>query len=236
MKKNEFKKITAKVNDASKQVDSIMHNRLIIAILMIVDGINFIIKPMNSMSLMARIVAIYVFGASVALIITNIKSKNRDIKSIVIAIIMIIICVIIFIFPNSFAINLKLLSAIFIILNGLINIFNIKKLDKIALSLSYTENKIKDKFDKDKNDIDLKKGVILEQTEKVINPINNVIEIVNKESILYYVLNIISVILGVLLLTADNITFTICGVILIYTGAFDVLMFVKSKQLSKKLK
>lgn len=235
MNKNELKKITAKVNDASKQVDSIMHNRLIIAILMIVDGISFIIKPMNSMNFMARIVAIYVFGASFALIITNIKSENRDIRSIIIAIIMIIICVIIFIFPKSFAINLKGLSAIFIILNGLINIFNIKKLDKIALSLSYTENKIKDKFDKDKNDIDLKKGVILEQTEKVINPINNIIEIVNKESILYYVLNIISVVLGVLLLTADNITFTVCGVILIYTGTFDVLMFVKSKQLSKKL-
>ena len=236
MDKTKIKKITENIEYVSQKIDTIMQNRLIIAIFMIVDGICLIIDPIDKMEFIAKVIAFSAILASSTVIITNIKSKARNIKSIVMASIMIIICAGIIIFPEILAINVKVLIAIFIIFNGLINIFNIMKLDKLSSYISNTENKIKNKFDKNEKDKGFNKGVVLEQTEKISNPLNNFIEKTNKNSILYFILNIISVILGIVLLTTDTTALILCGIILIYTGTFDLLIFVKSKKLSKKLK
>ena len=235
MEEKEQKKITEKIEDTSKKIDSIMHNRLIIAIFMILDGINFILNPVQSVEMMAQTIACFAFIASGASLITNIK--NRDTKSIIFAIAMIIISICTFVFPKVFALNLRGLIGIFIIINGLINIFNIIKLDKVSTQLLNTENKRKDKFDNNETDQSFNKGVILEQTGKVINPINNVIEkSSNKSSVLYFALNVLSIILGLFLFTSKNVTLVVCGLILIYSGSFDLLMFIKSYKLSKNKK
>lgn len=79
------------------------------------------------------------------------------------------------------------------------------------------------------------KKIILEQANKFINPINDVIGKIGVESIIYLIFNIISVILGILLFTNDNITIFICGFILIYTGIFDIFMYLKSRKLARRI-
>lgn len=232
---NTSKKITEKIDDASKKVDSIMHNRLIIAIFMIVDGINFVINPVNSMEFMARTVALLALFAAGAIVVTNMKSKNIDKKSTIISSVTMIVCIYLLIFPKILAINIRVLSAIFIISNGLINIFNVTKMDKISNFMINTENDIKSKLDNNEINKNFDKGILKEQTDKVLNPLTNVVEKANKKSWLYLVLNIIYVILGIFLFTTNNGTLIICGIILIYSGVCDFLMFTKSIKLSKKI-
>ena len=236
MVKSKLKNITDTVEIISKKVYSIMHNRLIIAVFMIVDGICFIIDPTNKMEFTSQMVALSALLASFAVLTTNISSKKRNLKYIILAIIIIIICIYLLIFPKILAINLRVLFAIFIILNGLINIFNIIKLDRLSNYISNTEDKLKNKFEEGETAKTFNNGAILEETEKFINPFEDFIEKSSKNSILYFILNIISVILGIVLFTNNNITLILCGLILIYTGISDLLMFIKSMKLSKRLK
>ena len=234
MNKNELIINKRKIDDMLKKINVIMNNRLIIAIFSIIDGLWFIIYPVESMNSMARTISFTAFCACFLALVTNIKSKDN--KSIIMVSIMMAICITIFIFPKPFAINLKVLIALFIILNGLFNIFNIMKLDKATSHMTEVEQKIKDKYDNDRLDKKFDKNIIIEQTEKVINPITNAEKKINKKSSWYFVFNIVSIILGLLLFTKINITLVLCGVILLYTGIFDVFMYLKSRKILKKTK
>ena len=129
--------------------------------------------------------------------------------------------------------NIRILLAFFIILNGLINIFNIIKLDKVSSYISKAEEELKEKFEDDGTDKDYNRDAIIKEVEKVINPVNNFIKKTNENSILYFILNIISIVLGLFLFTNQNITLIVCGVILIFTGLSDMIMYLKSNKSSK---
>lgn len=230
------KKIKENIEYKSRKIESIMHNRLFLAIFMIIDGICFIINPEDKMEFTAIFVGLCVFLTASGVLITNIKSKYKDIKSITIAGIMIIFSVFAIIYPSLLAMNIRIILAIFIILNGLINISNTLRIDKISSHLSNTENKIKNDFAKYEKEMDLNKDSILQEVEKVTNPVNSFIDKVSSKSILYFILNGISIILGLFLFTAANLTLVVCGVILVYTGLSDLLMLAKSINLATRLK
>ena len=236
MNKNGSKKIIEKIENIINQLGCMMSSRLFIALFMIIDGISFMINPKSTMRSMAQTVALCAFIASSGILITTIKTDKRNIKTIIMTILMMIICVFVFINPKFFAQNLRILLAIFIILNGLINIFNILKLDKISSNLTYTENQLKNKFTEGKKQKEFDKEVILTQTGRLVNPVINFIEQASGNTILYLMLNIISVILGIFVFIADDVSFLICGIILIYTGIFDLLIFIRAKNLSRKAK
>ena len=73
----DFDEAKKKVEDMSNKINILMSNRLIIAILLIVDGINFILNPNGSMRDLARGVAFVVLLGSFSLLITNLFSKNK---------------------------------------------------------------------------------------------------------------------------------------------------------------
>ena len=232
-KKINKENISKNIDFTSKKIDIILHSKLILAAFMILDGISFIMYPDNSMNGMAQTVASCAFIAAGAIIISYIKAEKRDIKTLTLPILMLVISAIIFLFPKPFAMNLRLIIAIFIILNGLINIFKIKKLDNVSASLSFAENKIKGKLDKGAEAESDNSKVTIGQTARLLDPLSNFIEKANKKYYLYLILNIISIFLGILLFTSDNITIVVCGVILLYTGSFDLLMYIRSRILEK---
>lgn len=237
MKNKHFDDIIKKIENTTKKVDVIMRNRLIIAAFLIIDGINFILNPTRSISDMARFVALFVFIASATAIITNISAKKKDLKSIIISSISIVISILIFIFPRFMALYIRMILSLFIIVNGLINIFNVLKLDKASSYIRNIENKVKEIVHKGRIEENFEKG-IKEQTKRVTRPLNELMDITEKVSYsyLYLVINVISIILGVLLLIWSNITIVIWGVIFIFLGTSDFLMATKSMNISKKLK
>lgn len=233
MDKNRLEKIKANIDFIAKKTEIMLQNRLILAIFMICDGACFVINPTSKIEFVARSIAFCVIIASGAIIINNVKSEHKDKKILLIAITVLLLGIIVIIFPKLFAMNIRILLAFFIILNGLINIFNIIKLDKVSSYISKAEEELKEKFEDDGTDKDYNRDAIIKEVEKVINPVNNFIKKTNQNSILYFILNIISIVLGLFLFTNQNITLIVCGVILIFTGLSDMIMYLKSNKSSK---
>ena len=224
-----------KVVDISNKANIIMRNRIIIAIFLIVDGITFILNPSASIIGMTRNIIKFVLLASFSSLITNISSKSKDMKSIILSLITIILGIIIFIFPNVISEYIQVLFALFVIYDGVINILNTLKLNKLS---GYTQIVVK-KFDNIVNIKNVNKDFdegMEEQKERFINPLKNIVTKTNKYGILYIITNIASVILGVLLLMFSNISIIIWGEIFIYTGITDLMVAIRTMNILKKIK
>ena len=239
LKKINFDDTIKKAEDISDKVNIIMRNRLIIAIFLIVDGITFIMNPNTSLAEMARNIIIIVLLTSLSTLITNIASKTKDLKAIIMSIAIIVIGIILYIYPDLISAYIQIVFAIFIIFDGLINILNALNMNKLSM---YTQgitkklNKIVNNKD-DNNDVDKKfYDGIEEQKEKLMNPLNNIVNKTKKASILYIVINIASIILGVILLIFPDTSMIIWGCIFIYTGTSNLLFAMKTMNISKKIK
>ena len=230
-----FDEAKIKIEDMSNKINIIMRNRLIIAILLIVDGINFILNPNGSMRDMARGIALVVLIGSFTLLITNLFSKNKSIKTIIISLFVIIVCAISIIYPNFIANYIKFILALIIIFNGILNVLNILKLDKLKLYTFYFEKKFKGLIHEANISQEFEDGV-KEQTDRIINSVNDVVKKSNKNSYFSLIVNIISIVLGVLLFILPNITVITFGVIFLYTGILDFAMVFKSRNIDKKIK
>ena len=235
LKKLNFDSAIKKVENITNKADVIMRNKLIIAIFLIVDGITFILNPNASLAGMARNIIIIVLLASFSILITNICSKPRDMKSIIISAVIVLIGIITFIYPDLISAYIQVLFALFIIYDGVMNILNTLHFNKLS---GYTQA-IAEKFDKIINRKNANKNFnegIDEQKEKFINPLKNIVNKTNKSSVLYIITNIASIILGMLLLLFSNISIVVWGIIFIYTGISDLLVAMKTMDISKKIK
>ena len=234
-KKLNFDSTMQKVEGISNKVDVIMRNKLIIAIFLIVDGITLIFNPNASLAGMARNIIMIVLLASFSTLITNICSKTKDIKAIIISIIITVIAIITYIFPDVISAYIQVLLALFIIYDGVTNIINTLNLNKLS---GYTQA-IAQKFNNIVNRKNVNKNLeegIEKQKEKFMNPLKNIVEKTNKSSTLYIVINIASIILGLSLLMFSNTSTIVCGAIFMYTGISDLLVTMRTMNISKKIK
>lgn len=234
-KKLYFDSKIKKLENVSNKVDIIMRNRLIIAILLIVDGITFIFNPNASLAGMSRNIIIIVLLASFTTLITNISSKTKDIKSIIISTVIVVIGITILIYPDIVSAYIQLVFALFIIYDGVMNILNTLNLNK----LSRHTQVVAEKFDKivssRKSNKNFEEG-IEKQKERLINPLKNIVDKTNKFSILYIVTNIAAITLGILLLVLPDVSLIVWGIIFIYTGFSDLLVAMRTMNISKKIK
>lgn len=235
LKKMNFDSTMKKVENISNKVDVIMRNRLIIAIFLIVDGITFIFNSNASLTGMARNIIIIVLVASFSTLSTNICSKTKDKKSIIISIVILIIGIIVFIYPDIISAYIQVLFALFIIYDGVINILNTLNLNKLSGYTQVIAKKFDNIINRKNTNNSFEEGVE-EQKERFINPLKNIVNKTNKFSILYIITNIASVILGLLLLMFSNTSIIIWGVIFIYTGISDLLVAMRTMNISKKIK
>ncbi len=231
----DFDEAKKKVEDMSNKINILMSNRLIIAILLIVDGINFILNPNGSMRDLARGVAFVVLLGSFSLLITNLFSKNKNIKTLVISLLVVILSIISIIFPTAIASYIKFILALIIIFNGILNVLNILKLDKLKLYTFYFEKQLKG-FIHDANISQEFEEGVKEQTDRIVSSVNGVIKKSNKNSYFSLIVNIVSIILGILLFVLPNVTIITFGLIFIYTGILDFAFVFKSKNIAKKIK
>lgn len=231
----EINKITEKIEETSKKFDVIMRNRLTIAILLIVDGVNFIINPGGTIEFIARMIIFFVFIASCSVVITNFSSNKRDVKSLAISSSIIIVCIAGLIFPKVFATYLKIVLALFIAYDGIINISNTLKLNKLLEHTKEIGNTVRSMSKTKEISKELDEG-IEEQKEKFEKVLNGVINKTDKVPFLYLGANIISVILGVLLLIVPEISMSLWGIIFIYTGISNLLVAMRTMNISKKIK
>jgi uncharacterized membrane protein HdeD (DUF308 family) len=233
-KKINIDKTLKKVENATKIAEIIMRNRLIIALFLIIDGITIILNPNSSLVGIARSLIMIVLLAAFSTLIANLCSKTKDIKSIIISLLILIIGIITYFYPDIVSAYIQLLLSLFIIYDGLINILNVLNLNKIS---QYT-HKISEKYEKTISRKKVNKDIDKElevQGSKYLEPLKNIVNKSNKSSVLYIIINLATIILGILLLFT-SFSMIIWGIIFIYTGTSDLLVAIKTMDISSKLK
>ena len=238
-----------KVEGISNTIDIIMRNRLFIAFFLVVDGITFIMNPEATLPEMAKNIMLLVILAAAGILITNLAAKTRDIKTIVISTIVIILGIIFYFYPDLISAYLQLLLALFIIYDGATNIanaLNLNRLLKFNQTIAEKYNKIINRKQTDEKKLaqqekfkdvdDSVNGELEQQKKKLVAPLKSIIGKTSKSSRLYIVANVASVILGIILLVFPGVSMTIWGLIFLYTGLPNLLAAIKSMELVMKIK
>ena len=248
-KKVDFDSTIKKVEGITNKVDIIMRNRLIIAFFLIVDGITFLLNPDTTLPEMARNIILLILLATLSVLITNLAAKTKDKKTIIISIIILIVGIIAYIYPDFVAAYMQLLLALFIIYDGIKNIANtldLNRLSKYTEAIANKYHKItshkktnakkeaqKEKFKEIDDNIN---GGLEEQKAKLITPLKNIVNKTSKSSKLYIAANIISIILGIILLIFPDVSMMVWGLIFLYTGLPNLFAAIKTMDLIRKIK
>lgn len=253
LKKPDFDQTIKKVETISSKVDIIMRNRVIIAFFLIVDGITFILNPDTTLPEMAKNIILLILLATFSVLITNLAAKAKDIKTIVISLIILALGAVFYFYPDLIAAYMQLLLALFIIYNGTMNIAKALKFDdklaKYAASITKKYQKLSSKKSKkSKNeaktnqrekfkevDTNINTG-LEEQKEKLVSPLRNIVNKTSEHRVLYIVANSASIILGIVLLVYPGASMTMWGIIFIYTGLPNLFAAAKDMELFKKIK
>lgn len=226
-----------KVEGISNKVNAIMRNRLIIAILLIVDGVTFLLNPDTTLPEMAKNIILLVLLAAASVLVANLAIKPRDRKTIAITILILLAGIFFYFYPDLISAYIQLLLALFIIYQGLTNIANTLHLNKLsrytqAVADKLAKSKATDKEKQAQNqkfkevDSSINQG-LEEQKNKLVSPLKNIIDKSSKFSKLYIVANVASVILGIILLIFPGASMAIWGVIFLYTGISNFLAAIK---------
>ena len=250
-KKVNFDNTVKKMEGLSDKINILMRNKLIIAIFLIVDGITFVLNPNSSLAEMSRAIIILVLLASLSTLFANLSVKPRDIKSIIISLIIIILGIVLYIYPDLISAYIQLILSLFIIGNGLMNIvnsLNLNKASKYTKFIAEKYNKIinKKKENKDLNEEkkeekfkDVNKNFnegMEQQKERLIAPLERLVGKTSDLPVLYIVANVATVILGIILLIFPDVSMVIWGIIFLYIGLSDLIVSMKTMNISKNFK
>lgn len=250
-KKVNFDNTVKKMEGLSDKINILMRNKLIIAIFLIVDGITFVLNPNSSLAEMSRAIIILVLLASLSTLLANLSVKPRDIKSIIISLIIIIFGIVLYIYPDLISAYIQIILSLFIIGNGILNIvnsLNLKNESKYTKIIAEKCNKIinKKKENKDLNEEkkeekfkDVNKNFnegMEQQKERLIAPLERLVGKTSNLPVLYIVANVATVILGIILLIFPDVSMVIWGIIFLYIGLSDLLVTMKTINISKKIK
>lgn len=248
-KKIDFDETAKKIEGVANTVDIIMKNRLIIAVFLIVDGITFLQNPDTTLNGMAQNIILLALLATFTVFITSVASKVKDVRTIVISALILVVGGVFYFFPDLIAAYIQVALALFIIYDGVKNIANTLHLSKLS---GYTQ-KIADKYEKIAHrkakdaakqaerekfkevDDSLDNG-LNEQAKKLMSPLENIVNKTSKFSWLYIAANVTTVVLGLVLLIYPSASMMVWGLIFLYTGITNFVASVKSMGLAKKLR
>jgi uncharacterized membrane protein HdeD (DUF308 family) len=212
----------------------ISRNRLILAVLLVVDGIVFLANPEQPVEEMGRTIAITMAFAAAAIIIPKIVAKERFVRFIP-AFLLLAAGGLMFFYPDVLSAYFRLLLALVIIINGSINLLNVLGLSREQEIVVSFRDKITRLFSRIKSPKDLEEGID-EQASKYFRPLQKIISETEGHKIFYLATNVLAVILGALLLIKPDLSITVFGLIFIYVGISDFVMVYRTRKISEKLR
>ena len=241
-----------KVEDITGKVDVIMKNRLIIALFLIVDGITFLLNPDTTLGGMAQNIILLVLIAALSIFVTNLASKTKDTKTILMSLAILIVGVIFYFNPEPIAGYIQLLLALFIIYDGVSNIANTLNLSRLTMLTQNVANKFNKLTERQKakqenaakaarnekfKEVDQTINDSLEeQGKKMLSPLENIVSKTSGSSKLFIAANILSVILGLILLIFPGVSMMMWGLIFLYTGIPNLMAAAKTMNLTQKIR
>ena len=229
-----MKKITLDIEKTALMVERIARNRMILAIALTVDGIMFLMNPGKTVEGMGRAIAITMLLVAGAMIITKITVKEPFVRFVPV-LILLAAGGLMYFFPEGLSAYFRLLLALLIIVNGIVNLLSFLGLSSAQGILVTVEDKAQKTFSRLKSPKDLGNG-LQEQTNRYIRPLHQIVSESEGHKAVSVVTNLLSVLLGVLLLVKADLSITIFGVIFIYVGISDFLLAFRTRKISEKLR
>ena len=229
-----MKKASFDLEKTLKTVERISQNRLILALFLVVDGILFLANPEQPVEGMGQSIAICMVLAAGAMIVAKIVAKERLVRFIP-ALILLVAGGLMYFYPDVLSAYFRLLLALVIIINGLLNLFDLLGLGRARETVTALRDKITGLFSRVKTPKDLNNGID-EQGNRYLRPLQKIVSESKGHKAVTVVTNLFSVILGVLLLVKADLSITIFGVIFIYVGFSDFLLAFRTRKISEKLR
>ena len=229
-----MKKITVDLEKTVHMVEQVSRNRLILAIFLVVDGVIFLMNPERPVEDMERAVALCMILTAGAMIIAKITARERF-SSFLPALLLLAAGGLMHFFPDALSAYFRLMLALLIVINGSLNLLSILGLNRAKETLAAMESKGKNALSRLKKSKDLENG-FQEQTKKYLRPLHQVVSETEGHKVVSFVTNLLSVILGVLLLVQANISITVFGLIFIYVGISDFLLAFGTRKIAQKLR
>lgn len=229
-----MKKASFDLEKALKTVERISQNRLILALFLVVDGILFLANPEQPVEGMGQSIAICMVLTAGAMIVAKIVAKERLVRFIP-ALILLVAGGLMYFYPDVLSAYFRLLLALVIIINGLLNLFDLLGLGRARETVTALRDKITSLFSRVKTPKDLDNGID-EQGNRYLRPLQKIVSESKGLKAVYFVTNLLSVSLGVLLLVQPNLSITAFGLIFIYVGISDFVMVFRTRKISEKLR
>ena len=232
--KRTYKKSSFNLEKTVQTIERISQNRLILALFLVIDGIVFLSNPEQPVEEMGCSIAICMVFAAGAMIIAKIVAKERLVRFIP-ALILLAAGGLMYYYPDVLSAYFRLLLALVIIINGLLNLFDILGLSRAQEMVTALRDKITEVFSRVKTPKDLDNGID-EQGNRYLRPLQKIVSESKRPKTVYFATNLLSVILGVLLLVQPNLSITVFGLIFVYVGISDFVMVFRTRKISEKLK
>ena len=198
-----------KIDQTFTWVDNLMRNKTVIALMLLIDGVTFVITPNAGVNGLARGVAFTVAIAAVTVLVGAVFEKNKTKKTIVTicsSSIVIALCAAMYIWPKIPSAVLTYLLAVIIISDGMSNVLHTLKLEKLIARRKVTADRLKgidrviqDKLPNDEIAHSLQQGVN-EQISKRLAPVNEIKSRFGMHSAIQIIIDFLSITAGVLIL------------------------------------
>ena len=215
-------------------IERISQNRLILAIFLVVDGIIFLMNPEQPVENMGRTVATCMVFAAGAMIFSKIVAKEPFARFLP-ALLLLAAGGLLYFFPDVLSAYFRLILALMIVINGAVNLSGILGLSRVKDSIVAFKDKIGKAFARVKTSKELEDGMD-EQANRYIRPLHQIVSESEGNNTFFFATNLLSVILGLLLLFWPNMSITIFGIVFIYVGINDFLMAFRTRKVSEKLR
>lgn len=237
----------AKIEKAVTWVDSLMKSKAVVALLLLVDGVMFIINPKGGVNGLAQGVAITVALAAATILLTAIpqKPRTREVKvSIGSALIAIAVSAAFYFFPEQLSSPFVYVLAFFLIWNGISNMLHILRLDRILRSgirakerIASLERGIQKRIQDKELSESFREGVRT-QFSRRLDPLNRVTGQLGVSTAISLLIDVISIAGGILILfhrsKAGAEFMRVCGAAMFIAAASDLWVIVQAWRLRQK--
>lgn len=230
-------------------INRLMRNKTVIALLLLVDGIMFIVNPQGGITGLGQGVALSVLVASAAILVAAVpeKPKTRRTKlSICAALFAAAVAAVFYFWPDVLSSVLVYLLALFLISNGIFNMLHKLKLDYLIggenawmKKKSLLERGIRGINGENQLAESVEQG-IQEQFAKKLDPLRKVISRLRLSTALSLIVDLASVAAGVLILFQRDKGgaefMRICGIGMIIAAVSDLWIILQAWLAKRKQK
>lgn len=229
----DMEKKTGKLEKIVRFIERVAQNRLIIAILLVVDGFLFLMNPEQPVEGMGRTLAITMVFAAAVMIFARIVAKERFARFLP-ALLLLAVGGLMYFFPQALSAYFRLILALLIMMNGIVNLLGVLGVNYSQGVFGTVEGRVRKAVSRVKTTKELDEGFD-EQAARYLSPLQRIVTGAKGNKVFFFVLSLLSVLLGLFLLVKPDLAITIFGVIFILVGISDFLLAYRTMKVSEKL-